>query len=109
MKRAATRLPIAILVSSAALALTSACNRNTNPEPSEDRLAKAFTSKNSPIGISLSPKQAKCVAEAYTDSGLSANYLNTLARGKQPLRVSRSDREALDDLTAKLAKDCLAL
>lgn len=72
----------------------------------ESELADAFASQESPLGLGMPPEQAKCAANLYAESGLSAEYLQALANGT-PTKVTKADREELDELTAKLAAECL--
>ena len=90
-----------------AIGLTLAGCR-TSDGPSEDKLAKAFASRHSPLGMPVPDKQAACLADAYSDSGLSAEYLRALAAGRRPAKVSKDDQDELADLAAKVAADCLA-
>lgn len=92
---------VAILVSA------TGCGQDPS-RPSESELARVFASKDSPLGMPLPAKQAKCLARVYDDSGLSASYLKALAAGRAP-KPGKGDQDRLDDLQAAIARDCVAL
>lgn len=90
-----------------AILVVTGCGKDPS-RPSESELAHVFASKDSPLGMPLPATQAKCLARAYDDSGLSANYLKAIAAGRAP-RPGKDDQDELDDLHAAIARDCIAL
>lgn len=87
--------------------LVSACSGREATTEEVNGLEKKLTSSQSPLGIPLEKEQAECVANVYLTADFSDKTRQELLAGKPISPKTDDDRDALNDVTKKIADDCL--
>jgi PBP1b-binding outer membrane lipoprotein LpoB len=90
------------------LALT-ACSGGQEATPEElSQVQKQLTSTTSPLGMPLQEKQASCVAKIYLEADFSPATRNAILDGQPIAPRDANDQNTLNDITKKIADDCLS-
>ncbi|OUZ11343.1 hypothetical protein BHE97_05770 [Aeromicrobium sp. PE09-221] len=99
--RAAAAVSTAVLVGSLA-----ACGGGAD-RPSQQELADAITSEESPLGGAAVPDEmADCVAGVFVDSDLSDEALRAMADLDEDYEASEEDEETLGNLSQDVMTEC---
>lgn len=89
------------------LALTACSGQEATPEEL-DQVEKQLTSSDSPLGMPLQEKQAACVAKIYLEADFSPATRNAILDGEPIAPRDANDQKTLNDITKKIADDCLS-
>ncbi len=89
------------------LALTACSGQEATPEEL-DQVEKQLTSTASPLGMPLQDEQAKCVAKIYLEADFSPATRNAILDGEPIAPRDANDQKTLNDITKKIADDCLS-